>query len=156
MKLIVQIGGQQHHIDLAAPGAVVEEVESGVYSVLHDGRSYEIVVREAPGDVRDGALDVHVNGHHYVARVSDPRKLGKKRGGALLEGRQNLLAPMPGKVVRLLVAVGNEVTAGQGLVVVEAMKMQNEIKSPKAGKIVAIAVAEGVAVNPGQVLLSVE
>ena len=152
MKRIVQIGSQEHHVDLADPGAVVEEVETGVYSVLRDGRSYEIVVREAP----DGALDVHVNGNHYVARVSDPRRLSRKRGGTLLEGRQNVLAPMPGKVVRLLIAVGDEVTAGQGLMVVEAMKMQNEIKSPKAGKIVAIAVAEGVPVNPGQVLLSVE
>jgi biotin carboxyl carrier protein len=156
MKLIVQIGSQEHHVDLADPAAVVEEVETGVYSVLRDGRSYEIVVRETPGEVRDGALDVYVNGNHYVARVSDPRRLSRKRGGALLEGRQNVLAPMPGKVVRLLVAVGDEVTAGQGLMVVEAMKMQNEIKSPKAGKIVAIAVAEGVPVNPGQVLLSVE
>src|SRR5580658_7118143 len=151
MKLIVQIGDRQHQVDLASPGAAVEEVETGVYSILRDGRSYEIVVR----DGLDGALDVHVNGSHYVARVSDPRK-SKKRSGALLEGRQNVLAPMPGKVVRLLVAVGDEVGAGQGLVVVEAMKMQNEIKSPKAGKIVAIAVAEGVAVNPGQVLMSVE
>jgi len=151
MKLIVQIRDRQHHVDLASPGAVIEEVEIGVYSILQDGRSYEIVVR----DGLDGALDVHVNGNHYVARVSDPRK-SKKRSGALLEGRQNVLAPMPGKVVRLLVAVGDEVSAGQGLVVVEAMKMQNEIKSPKAGKIVAIAVAEGAAVNPGQALLSVE
>jgi biotin carboxyl carrier protein len=152
MKLIVQIGSQQHQIDLTSPGAEVEEVETGVYSILRDGRSYEIVVR----DGLDGALDVHVNGNHYVARVSDPRKISRKRGGISLEGRQNVLAPMPGKVVRLLVAEGDEVSAGQGLVVVEAMKMQNEIKSPKAGKIVAIAVAEGVAVNPGQVLLSVE
>jgi biotin carboxyl carrier protein len=151
MKLIVQIGERQHHVDLASPGAVIEEVETGVYSILRDGRSFEIVVR----DGLDGALDVHVNGNHYVARVSDPRQ-SKKRSGALLEGRQNVLAPMPGKVVRLLVAVGDEVSAGQGLVVVEAMKMQNEIKSPKAGKIVAIAVAEGAAVNPGQALLSVE
>jgi biotin carboxyl carrier protein len=152
MKLLVQIGSNQHQVDLDAPGAVVEEVETGVYSILRDGHSYEILVR----DGLDGVLDVHVNGNHYVARVSDPRKMSRKRGGALLEGRQNVLAPMPGKVVRLLVAVGDEVSAGQGLVVVEAMKMQNEIKSPKAGKIVAIAVAEGVTVNPGQALLSVE
>src|SRR5580658_7442392 len=152
MKLIVQIGDRQHQVDLASPGAAVEEVETGVYSILRDGRSYEIAVR----DGLDGALDVHVNGHHYVARVSDPHKLSRRRGGVSLEGRQNVLAPMPGKVMRLLVAEGDEVSAGQGLVVVEAMKMQNEIKSPKAGKIVAIAVAEGVAVNPGQVLMSVE
>ncbi len=152
MKVIVQIGSQQHQIDLASPGAVVEEVESGVYSILRDGRSYEVVVR----DGLDGVLDVHVNGNHYVARVGDPRKVARKRGGALLEGRQNILAPMPGKVVRLLVAEGDAVSTGQGLVVVEAMKMQNEIKSPKAGRVVAIAVAEGASVNPGQALLSVE
>jgi biotin carboxyl carrier protein len=152
MKRIVHIGSNQHDVDLTAPGAVIEEVETGVYSILRDGRSYEIVVR----DGLDGVLDVHVNGHHYAARVSDPRKLSRKRGGALLEGRQNILAPMPGKVARLLVAAGDEVSAGQGLLVVEAMKMQNEIKSPKAGKVVAIAVVEGATVNPGQTLLSVE
>jgi Acetyl/propionyl-CoA carboxylase, alpha subunit len=65
-------------------------------------------------------------------------------------------APMPGKVVRLLVAEGAEVNANQGLLVMEAMKMQNEIKSPKKGVVRKLSVAEGVAVNSGDLLASIE
>ena len=150
MKLLVEINGREHVIDTATRGA--EQVEPGVYSVLHEGRSYEFTVTDA----RDGALDIHVNGHHYAARVRDPRRLSRKRGTVALDGAQTIVAPMPGKVVRLLVSVGDAVEAGQGLVVVEAMKMQNEIKSPKAGKIVKIVASEGSPVNAGQALLTVE
>lgn len=152
MKLTVHIAGRERHVDTSKPVAAVQEVEHGVYSMLCGGRSYEIVVREG----LDGTLDVHVNGRAYTARVSDPRKLSRRRGSFALEGPQDIQAPMPGKVVRLLVAVGDHVEAGQGVVVVEAMKMQNEIKSPKAGKIAKIAVVEGAAVNAGQALLTVE
>ena len=72
------------------------------------------------------------------------------------EGRQNLVAPMPGKVIRVLVAQGDEVAVGQGVVVVEAMKMQNEIKSPKAGIVVEVRVTAGATVNANQVLAVVE
>ena len=72
------------------------------------------------------------------------------------EGRQNLTAPMPGKVVRVLLHSGDEVSAGQGVVVVEAMKMQNEIKSPKTGRVIEVRVAEGATVTANQVLAVVE
>ncbi|HWQ03049.1 MAG TPA: biotin/lipoyl-containing protein, partial [Candidatus Nitrosotenuis sp.] len=76
-----------------------------------------------------------------------------KRGGALeAEGRQEILAPMPGKVVRVLVKSGDAVEAGHGLLVVEAMKMQNEIKSPKSGKVERVLVSEGQNVNAGETL----
>jgi biotin carboxyl carrier protein len=68
------------------------------------------------------------------------------------QGRQQIVAPMPGKVVRVLVSAGDEVAAGQGLLVVEAMKMQNEIRSPKQGKVERFEVQEGQAVNAGEVL----
>ena len=156
MKLIVEFSVhghvREHSIDTSASSVRAEEVEPGVYSVLHDGRSYQFIVTDA----FDGAIDVHVNGRHYVARVRDPRRLSRKRGGVSLEGAQTIAAPMPGKVVRLLVSVGDAVEAGQGLVVVEAMKMQNEIKSPKAGKVVKIVALEGTPVNAGQALLTVE
>jgi biotin carboxyl carrier protein len=151
MKRIVDIAGRQIDVDLAAPNSV-EEVEAGVYSMIREGRSYEIVVREG----LDGMLDIHVNGRHYNARVRDPRRAARRRGGLVLDGAQNVLAPMPGKVVRFLVVNGEDVRAGQGLVVVEAMKMQNEIKSPKAGKVIKIVADEGATVNSGQVLLTVE
>jgi biotin carboxyl carrier protein len=73
-----------------------------------------------------------------------------------VEGRQEILAPMPGKVIRVLAAVGDAVEAGQGLLVVEAMKMQNEIRSPKSGKVERLLVKEGQNVNAGEVLAWVE
>ena len=73
-----------------------------------------------------------------------------------LEGPKKLVSPMPGKVVRVLVAAGAEVEAGQGIIVVEAMKMQNEIKSPKKGKVSKIIAAEGATVNAGEALAIVE
>ena len=72
------------------------------------------------------------------------------------EGRQPIVAPMPGKVIRLLVSAGDEVEAGQGLVVVEAMKMQNEIRSPKRGKVERVVATEGQNVNAGEVLAWVD
>src|SRR5258708_31018725 len=107
MKLIVEVSlhghGREHSIDTATSSIRAEEVEPGVYSVLHEGRSYQFIVT----DGFDGAIDVHVNGRHYVARVRDPRRLSRKRGGVSLEGAQTIAAPMPGKVVRLLVSVGD-------------------------------------------------
>jgi biotin carboxyl carrier protein len=72
------------------------------------------------------------------------------------EGRQQLTAPMAGKVVRVLLKPNDEVAAGQGVVVVEAMKMQNEIKSPKAGRVIEIRVIEGATVTANQILAIVE
>ena len=73
-----------------------------------------------------------------------------------MEGRQNVTAPMPGKVVRLLVADGDSVQAGQGIAVVEAMKMQNEMKAPRSGRVAALAVHEGDTVGAGAVLAVIE
>ena len=119
----------------------------GSYSVLIGGRSYEVVA--SPGEVR-------VNGRAFSVEVFDPRSMrGRKTGGAG-EGRQNIAAMMPGKVVRLLVAEGDAIDAGQGLIVVEAMKMQNEMKSPKAGKVVEIKTKPDATVAAGDVLLVIE
>ena len=73
-----------------------------------------------------------------------------------MEGKKKIVAPMPGKVVRVLVKEGAEVEAGQGVVVVEAMKMQNELKSPKQGTVQKVIAVEGANVNAGDVLLIVE
>jgi biotin carboxyl carrier protein len=88
--------------------------------------------------------------------VQDPRALRHNAARADVEGRQTLTAAMPGKVVRVLTAPGDEVQAGQGIVVVEAMKMQNEVKSPKTGRVLSVAVGEGAAVAAGDVLAVVE
>ncbi|HVV46038.1 MAG TPA: biotin/lipoyl-containing protein, partial [Bryobacteraceae bacterium] len=71
-------------------------------------------------------------------------------------GRASIAAAMPGKIVRILVSVGDEVAAGQGILVVEAMKMQNELKAPKDGRVTAIEVRENDSVNAGAVLATIE
>jgi biotin carboxyl carrier protein len=89
----------------------------------------------------------------FIAEVIDPRAwTGRRHGNAEAEGRQQIVAPMPGKVVRLLVQAGDHVEVGQGLLVVEAMKMQNEIRSPKSGIVERILAKEGQPVNAGEVL----
>ena len=101
-------------------------------------------------------MQVNKNGRTILVEIFDPRALrGRGRGGSA-QGRQNVTAPMPGKVIRVLVAAGDAVEAGQGLVAVEAMKMQNEMKSPKAGRVAEMKTKEGAAVTAGDVLVVVE
>ncbi len=162
MKLVAAIGNHERTVELGVDGlflldgrpveADVALVEPGVYSVLVGTRSYELRVREGAG----GALDVYVNGRRYPVRLRDPRRLGRTRGRVEREGRREIVAPMPGKVVRVLVSPRQKVEAGQGLLVVEAMKMQNEIRSPQAGTVAEIRVTEGDAVGSGQALVVVE
>jgi biotin carboxyl carrier protein len=116
----------------------LEKLEPGCHSVLIGGRSYRVTA---------GVAGVE---------VFDPRSLRTRKAGNIGQGRHDVAAPMPGKVVRLLVAVGDAVESGQGLVVVEAMKMQNEIKSGKAGRVVEVRTKPDAAVTAGEILLVVE
>jgi biotin carboxyl carrier protein len=97
-----------------------------------------------------------VGSARFDVEVRDPRSLRGRLRAVDDQGPKKLTAPMPGKIVRVLVNQGAEVEAGSGVVVVEAMKMQNEIKSPKKGTIQKILVSEGAAVNAGDVLAIVE
>ena len=98
-------------------------------------RSFELTVEESA----EGLL-VRTNGREFHVDIVDPRSWRRRHGAGIeLEGRQQLMAPMPGKVVRVLVVAGQKVEAGQGLLVIEAMKMQNEIRSPKSGTIEKLA-----------------
>jgi biotin carboxyl carrier protein len=100
---------------------------------------------------------VRVRGSAYEVALTDPKRLRGARGaGAEASGRAQVRASMPGKVVRVLVEAGASVEAGEGLVVVEAMKMQNELKSPKAGVVVEVRAEAGATVNAGDVLVVVE
>jgi biotin carboxyl carrier protein len=129
------------------------EVAPNIFSVLLRGDSHQIRIAPRP----DGTLTLHTGLAEYHAEVSDPRSWrGRRQGAVEAEGRQQITAPMPGKVVRLLVKQGDSVEAGQGLLVIEAMKMQNEIRSPKSGKIEKLFAQEGQPVNAGEVLLWVE
>lgn len=127
---------------------------TGSYSVLVGGRSFHVV---ANGHVvASGRGEIIVNGRSFVVEVFDPREMRGRKGTGTAEGRQNIAATMPGKVVRVLVAQGDEVEAGQGLVVVEAMKMQNEMKSPKAGRVAEVKTKADATVAAGEVLLVIE
>ncbi len=125
----------------------------GQYSVIFDGRVYDLAI-----DVEANKCHVTASGSRHEFGVADPRRLGSLQtvedGG--VSGLQRLSAEMPGKVVRVLVAPGDMVDYDQGLLVIEAMKMQNEIRSPKKGTIKEVSVKNGTAVNTGDFLLSLE
>jgi biotin carboxyl carrier protein len=128
------------------------EVAPHTYSILLGGKSHELRVSPLP----DGSLKILSAPTEFLAQVIDPREWRGRHGAAEVEGRQQIAAPMPGKIVRILVKAGDTVELGQGLIVVEAMKMQNEIRSPKSGAIEKIIAKEGDAVNAGDVLLWVD
>ena len=100
---------------------------------------------------QEGQLHVLVGENVFALELLDERRLRLRQAGGKfsLEGPQRIDAPMPGKVVRVLVKAGDEVQEGQGLIVVEAMKMENELKSPKAGKVTELHAVEGAAVESG-------
>lgn len=124
-----------------------------VMSVLVDGKAHE-AKREFS---LTGETHMIIGSERFATEVRDPRSLRSRRAaGASMEGPQQIKAPMPGKIVRVLVSEGTEVEAGQGVAVVEAMKMQNEIKSPKAGRVQKLTAKEGTSVNAGDVLAVVE
>ena len=123
-----------------------------VLSLRIGNQAYEVKCERVAGD-----LHLWVGSARFAAEVRDPRSLRGRVRAVDDHGPKKLTAPMPGKIVRVLVSRGNfEVEAGAGVLVVEAMKMQNEIKSPKKGTIQKILVSEGAAVNAGDVLAIVE
>ena len=147
----------------------VDEVPYEVQATRVDGALLSLLVgqggaapsRSVPAVVVSGkaagALGVHVNGRQLAVAISESGR-SRRRGGAAAHGigPLRLTAPMPGKVVRVLVAPGDAVEAGQGLVVVEAMKMENELRAAKAGRVVSVSVTEGQSVDAGAVLAVVE
>lgn len=122
-----------------------------VISLRLGNKAYEIKCERVGGE-----FHLWVGSVRYAAEVRDPRSLRGRDRAADDQGPKKLTAPMPGKVVRILLAQGSEVEAGGGVLVVEAMKMQNEVKSPKKGIVQKIVVNEGAAVNAGDVLAIVE
>ena len=138
----VTIGDERHDVD-------VHKLEGDFFSILTGGRSYEVSV-EARGDtyfVRHGASE-------QLVTLSDPSRQAREGQGK--QGTDEVVTMMPGKVVRVLVAEGDEVEAGQGIVVVEAMKMENEIAAERPGKVTSVRVEEGQTVEGGAVLAVIE
>jgi len=166
MKYEVHIGGKTRVVELSRDAekwivsldgkpvnADAVEVTANTFSILIEGESWEVRIAPKP----DGSLVLHTGIAEFVAEVEDQRAWrGRRHGAMVVEGRQQITAPMSGKVVRMLAKAGDSVEAGQGLLVVEAMKMQNEIRSPKNGKVEKIFVKEGQAVNAGEILAWVD
>ncbi|MFQ5694782.1 MAG: biotin/lipoyl-containing protein [Terriglobia bacterium] len=164
MKWQVEVEGRERTIELRREGdgwgcsidgqarAVdVVEVRPGVLSVLLDGQSFTLRVERA-----GAGYSVGTRAGTLTAQVDNPRRWRGRAGSGLRGGgRQEVAAPMAGKVVRVLVEENQPVAEGQGLVVVEAMKMQNEIPSPKAGVIEKVLAQEGATVDHGAVLIVV-
>lgn len=143
--LVCFVNGENISIDAA-------HSETGTLTLLIDGRSFQF-----RSDLQAGAQQVVLDGVRFPAEVRDPRSLrGRKGAGASTQGPKKIIAPMPGKVVRVLAPEGTQVEAGQGVIVIEAMKMQNELKSPKAGVVKKITAAEGATVNAGDSLAVVD
>jgi len=164
MTYDVTIDGKNHRLELnRADGRWLcrldgREVEvdavlarPDVLSLRVGNQAYEVKCERVGGD-----LHLWVGSERFAADVRDPRSLRGRARSMDDHGPRKLTAPMPGRVVRVLASEGSEVESGSGVLVVEAMKMQNEIKSPKKGTIQKILVSEGAAVNAGDVLAIVE
>ena len=146
-QLRVHLDGQELLVDLL-------RVDSSLYSLLIGGRSYEVDLLEV-----EDAFMVLVDGQPFLVEIQDEqeRRLRAAVGKEMVRAaKRTVAAPMPGKVVKLLVKPGDAVKAGDGVIVVEAMKMENELKAPAPGTIKEIRVAEGKTVSPGEVLVVIE
>jgi len=168
VKLHVTIADYQTDIQIADDGGrVIAEIddrryqldvhESGPnsYLLISNGQVFDCRVEGRPESGKPVAVIVGTT--HCAVTLTDPKRLSSSiSASAPGDDAARIIAPMPGKVVRVLVAVGSEVEVGAGIIVVEAMKMQNEMKSPKAGTVIALNVQTGATVNSGDVLAIVE
>lgn len=172
MTLSIEVNGRAREVSIER----VDAAAAGRFRIILDGRarivdaarlegtSYSLILPEEgfashrvdvlPGPAL-GELTLHVGGRVFSTTVNGRSRRRVAWAGATA-GAQRVVAPMPGKVLRVLVAAGDTVTAGQGLVVVEAMKMENELRSPKAGIVSNIDIQEGASVDTGRLLMVVE
>jgi biotin carboxyl carrier protein len=141
----VLLDGHEQRVDAAL-------IEPGRWSLLIGSSpvSREVRVRND----RRGQWTVLIQGAAIAVTLKDAKRRSTSIGGmAPDEGPAHITAPMPGKIVRLLVAPGDAVEPGQGVVVVEAMKMENELRAPRAGRVLQVSVREGTSVEAGTTLL---
>jgi biotin carboxyl carrier protein len=165
MRYFVTIGDRELEVDLTGAKPVVDgrTVEAHLAALpgtrtrhlLVDGRSYALAAR--PGE-RRGAWEIALGAHRFSADAVDERTraIRELTGGAEVDATRTVAAPMPGMVMKVEVEVGQAVKAGQGLVVVEAMKMENELKAPADGVVASISVQAGQTVEKGATLLVLE
>jgi biotin carboxyl carrier protein len=166
MRVDIEVGGRVRVVELEHRGKALVVRLDGIERVVDatalgdhrwslrfpdSGTQHAIVV--TPGR-EPGSVDVLVDGLSIAARLRSGREAAKAGGGP--RGAGKVTAPMPGKVVKVLVTVGQQVTARQGVVVVEAMKMENELRAGRDGTVRDILVAEGASVDAGAALLVIE
>jgi biotin carboxyl carrier protein len=168
IKLKAEVAGKDYQISIQRrEAAVLAEVDGRRYKLeLRDlGNSEYLLIdgntvyncRVENSHNHPDHIKVSLRGVSYSVKLTDPKRLRSAQSGAEHDkGAARIVAPMPGKVVRVLVEAGAEVEAGAGILVVEAMKMQNEMKAPKAGHVVSIHAQVGSTVNAGEVLAVIE
>lgn len=179
MKLNVTLDGRTHAIELPARrsasgssviSAIIDDAtrditlhaapvtdaahDTRTFLLIHDGRIHECRVRRTGA----GEYEIALAGRTFAAQVSDPRRLpiGAAAAAGAGGGRARITAPMPGKIVRVVVEQGAQVQAGDSIIVVEAMKMQNEMKAPRDGHVVELHAVTGATVAAGDVLAVIE
>jgi biotin carboxyl carrier protein len=142
----ILLDGVSHTVDAVS-------IQPGRWSLLMaDGRSHEVVI---VANGHDGAATVFVDGSVVPIGVRDPRRRRDAGGAHAADGPVRIVAPMPGKVVRVLAVPGDAVSARQSVIVVEAMKMENELRAPRAGIVGEVLVREGALVDAGTLLLTI-
>ncbi len=147
-QLTAEINGRVYNLEASEP-------EPNLYLFKHANQIYQIFV--SPKPTTDEPFAVKVGGQSLDVKISDPKRLrGSQATSGQAAGASEIKTAMPGKVVRILIGENQEVKIGDGVIVVEAMKMQNEMKSPKDGTIKEIRFAEGATVNAGDVLVVIE
>jgi biotin carboxyl carrier protein len=164
MKLQAELDNEKHDVEIRRDGDKVfttidgrsyeleaSEPEPNVFLLKHEGRIYEVYV--SPGQ----PSQVRIGSNEFEISIHDPKRLrGSGADHEHGEGLAEIRTAMPGKVVRILLKTGTEVKKGDGIIVVEAMKMQNEMKSPKDGIVKEIRASEGITVNAGDILAIIE
>jgi biotin carboxyl carrier protein len=170
MKLSATISDNEHDISLDFDAGFaraevdgrhyevkVSELGQGQYLLLSGNKVYKCRVERDRHSSHEGALTVTLRGRSQDVAIVDPKRLRSGQSAAAHHsGAAEIVSPMPGKIVRVLAPAGTSVAAGDGVIVVEAMKMQNEMKAPKAGVVVSINAAEGTTVSAGDVLAVIE
>ena len=146
--VLVVVDGRKYDVD-------VRILRDNHYLMISNAQVFDCVVEGRPES--GSTLDVIVGTDRHAIKITDPKRLrGALAFGAHGDGAARIIAPMPGKVVRVLVEVGESIEAGAGIAVVEAMKMQNELKSPKRGTVLTINAEVGATVNGGDPLAVIE
>lgn len=166
MRYHVTIGGRNFEVDLAAdpptvdgqsiPAELARVPGTPIHHLLADGRSYELAA--SPGEAK-GHWVLHMNGYRFAAEVVDERTRAIRAltgAGRAAQGPKPIRAPMPGLIVRVEVEPGQAVAAGQGVVIIEAMKMENELKAAADAVVSRVLVEQGQAVEKGAVLVEFE